>query len=432
MPNSPRVCALPGCTNREDIMVSFFQFPKNDAIQKRWVAFLKSYGYNGKLSANTRLCSDHFTKPDSFQNYNQRLLGLAKFLKLVAGAVPSLPPVPTRDRPPPTTSVAIVGQMSLLEHAIEDPTDQIDTITIKSEVPSDPEDKVNTIYVQCKMEQSLAEMKIGFIGAGNMAFGIAQGMLMSGEVNSENVKVSAPSSNNLGRFRDMGVAVTHSNAEVVNTSRLVFLAVKPHLLPVVLREIADLVTREHVIVSVAAGVTIATVEELLPSNAIVLRLMPNLPCVVQEGALLFTRGSRARPEHGALLRDLLAPCGLVEEGPESWIDAHTGLSGSGGSVCVPVCGGVGGGRGEDGHAQCSCTPHRSADNPGRRQVVARLWKAPGPAALGRLHPWRHHHLWAPRAGEGGSASRHHGRRGGRHREGQGAGQEVRRRENRKP
>lgn len=60
-----------------------------------------------------------------------------------------------------------------------------------------------------------------------------------------------------------------------------------------------------------------------------IRLMPNLPCVVQEGALLFARGSHAKPDDVALLRSLLHCCGLVEEGPEAWIDIHTGLSGSG-------------------------------------------------------------------------------------------------------
>lgn len=69
--------------------------------------------------------------------------------------------------------------------------------------------------------------------------------------------------------------------------------------------------------------------KLLPENSVTIRLMPNLPCLVQEGALLFARGSHAKPEDGALLRSLLHRCGLVEEGPEAWIDIHTGLSGSG-------------------------------------------------------------------------------------------------------
>ncbi|KAG7268744.1 hypothetical protein CRUP_034578 [Coryphaenoides rupestris] len=172
------------------------------------------------------------------------------------------------------------------------------------------------------------QLRIGFIGAGNMAYGIAKGIL-SGDVRPLNVKVSAPSSRNFSRFEELGIAVTHSNTELVLTSDLVFVAVKPHLVPGVLGEISELVTQKHVIVSVAAGITLATLEQLLPGDAVVLRLMPNLPCLLQEGALLFSRGSCARPEDAALLRSLLQHCGLVEEGPEAWIDVHTGLSGSG-------------------------------------------------------------------------------------------------------
>ncbi|KAM7387737.1 hypothetical protein PAMP_023957 [Pampus punctatissimus] len=182
---------------------------------------------------------------------------------------------------------------------------------------------------QIKMDPEMdSQLKIGFIGAGNMAFGIAKGIL-SGNVLPLNIKVSAPSAKNLGRFQELGIAVTHSNSEVVCSSDVVFVAVKPHLVPSVLNEISQHVTDRHIIVSVAAGVTLATLEEILPESAVVIRLMPNLPCLVQEGALLFTLGSHAKQEDGALLRSLLHRCGLVEEGPEAWIDIHTGLSGSG-------------------------------------------------------------------------------------------------------
>ncbi|XP_038147517.1 pyrroline-5-carboxylate reductase 3 [Cyprinodon tularosa] len=171
-------------------------------------------------------------------------------------------------------------------------------------------------------------LRIGFIGAGNMAFGIAKGML-SGNVLPVNIKVSAPSSRNMKRFQEVGISVTHSNAEVVCGSDVVFVAVKPHLVRLVLSEISQYVTKKHIVVSVAAGVTLSVLQELLPENSIVIRLMPNLPCLVQEGALLFTRGANAKQEHGDVLRSLLHCCGLVEEGPEAWIDIHTGLSGSG-------------------------------------------------------------------------------------------------------
>lgn len=60
-----------------------------------------------------------------------------------------------------------------------------------------------------------------------------------------------------------------------------------------------------------------------------LRIMPNLPCVVQAGAMVFSRGSNAGDEEATLLKSLLSSCGLCEEVPESYIDIHTGLSGSG-------------------------------------------------------------------------------------------------------
>lgn len=60
-----------------------------------------------------------------------------------------------------------------------------------------------------------------------------------------------------------------------------------------------------------------------------IRLMPNLPCVLQEGALLLACGTSVKQEVASVLKGLLSPCGMVEVGLESWIDAHTGLSGSG-------------------------------------------------------------------------------------------------------
>ncbi|XP_024919975.1 pyrroline-5-carboxylate reductase 3 isoform X3 [Cynoglossus semilaevis] len=180
-----------------------------------------------------------------------------------------------------------------------------------------------------KMDPEMnSHLKIGFIGAGNMAYGITKGIL-AGNILPENILVSAPSVRNLGRFQELGISITHSNVEVVGGSDVVFVAVKPHLIPLVLNEISPHVTDRHIVVSVAAGVTLATLEEILPENTVTIRMMPNLPCMVQEGALLFARGTNAKEEDGALLRSLLHHCGLVEEGPETWLDIHTGLSGSG-------------------------------------------------------------------------------------------------------
>ncbi|XP_048466835.1 pyrroline-5-carboxylate reductase 3 [Rhincodon typus] len=173
------------------------------------------------------------------------------------------------------------------------------------------------------------ELTVGFIGAGKMALGIASGLLLSGNVKPENVIASAPSNNNLYKFKEAGMQTTHCNTSVVESCHVLFLSVKPSQLPGVLKEISPFVTPAHLIVSVAAGVTIETLEKLLPVGTKVLRMMPNLPCVVQEGSMVFCRGSCAREQDGAVLKGLVSSCGLCEETPESYIDIHTGLSGSG-------------------------------------------------------------------------------------------------------
>lgn len=77
--------------------------------------------------------------------------------------------------------------------------------------------------------------------------------------------------------------------------------------------------------------------QLLPTGTKVLRIMPNLPCVVQAGAIILARGTCAREQDVALLKRLLSPCGLCEEAPESYIDIHTGLSGSGVAYVSDFC-----------------------------------------------------------------------------------------------
>ncbi|NXU92748.1 P5CR3 reductase, partial [Xiphorhynchus elegans] len=129
--------------------------------------------------------------------------------------------------------------------------------------------------------------------------------------------------------QELGCRTTHCNLEVVQRSTLVFLATKPHVLPGVLEEIRPAVESHHVVVSLVAGVTIQTLQRLLPPWTKVLRIMPNLPCVVQAGAMVFSRGTSAGDKESALLKNLLSSCGLCEEVPESYIDIHTGLSGSG-------------------------------------------------------------------------------------------------------
>ncbi|KAM3928191.1 pyrroline-5-carboxylate reductase 3 [Leptodactylus fuscus] len=172
-------------------------------------------------------------------------------------------------------------------------------------------------------------LRVGCIGAGKMARGVLGGLIQSGKVPVQNITVSAPSDHNLQHFRDRGCNTTHSNISVLYQCDVILLATKPHVIPQVLVEVTSAVTADHVIVSMAAGVSLHTLEKLVPSGARLLRMCPNLPCVIQEGSVVFSRGSCAGQEEADMLRDLLSECGVCEEVPEPYIDIHTGISGSG-------------------------------------------------------------------------------------------------------
>ncbi|XP_049624725.1 pyrroline-5-carboxylate reductase 1, mitochondrial [Suncus etruscus] len=133
-------------------------------------------------------------------------------------------------------------------------------------------------------------------------------------------------------LQKLGVQLTPHNLETVKHSDLLFLAVKPHIVPFILDEVGACIQPRHLVVSCAAGVTISSIEKKLlafqPAPR-VLRCMTNTPVVVQEGATVFARGAHAQPEDGALLERLLGSVGFCSEVEEDLIDAVTGLSGSG-------------------------------------------------------------------------------------------------------
>jgi pyrroline-5-carboxylate reductase len=115
----------------------------------------------------------------------------------------------------------------------------------------------------------------------------------------------------------------------VEGAGIVIVAVKPAMVPDLLREIASSLTPGAVIVSVAAGVTIATFESLLPDSVSVVRSMPNTPAVVGKAVTGISAGTRTEPEDLALVRTLFETVGQVVEVPESQLDALSTISGSG-------------------------------------------------------------------------------------------------------
>ncbi|KAH0629417.1 hypothetical protein JD844_011478 [Phrynosoma platyrhinos] len=177
-------------------------------------------------------------------------------------------------------------------------------------------------------------MSVGFIGAGQLAFSLARGFTAAGILAAHKITASAPDTDlpTVSGLRKMGVNFTLSNKETVKNSDVLFLAVKPPIIPFILDEIGSDIEDRHIVVSCAAGVTISSIEKKLSAfcpTPKVIRCMTNTPVIVREGATVYATGTHADVEDGKLLEQLMASVGFCTEVEEDLIDAVTGLSGSG-------------------------------------------------------------------------------------------------------
>ena len=121
----------------------------------------------------------------------------------------------------------------------------------------------------------------------------------------------------------------NSNVDVARRSDVLVLAVKPQTMRAVFAELRPAVTPEHLVISVAAGTTIGTIDEGLGGSGRIVRVMPNTPALVGEGASAYAMGPRTTPEDEGLVKRCLESVGRAVRVPESLLDAVTGLSGSG-------------------------------------------------------------------------------------------------------
>ena len=126
-----------------------------------------------------------------------------------------------------------------------------------------------------------------------------------------------------------GSRILDSVRNMASTADVLFLAVKPQQMPQVLTELRDVVNEDHLIVSIAAGVSLKTMTTHLGTKPRLIRVMPNTPSLVGLGASAFSRGASATDDDTALIQGLLSTVGTAIEVPEKLMDAVTGLSGSG-------------------------------------------------------------------------------------------------------
>ena len=171
---------------------------------------------------------------------------------------------------------------------------------------------------------------IGFIGAGRMAAALARGLVASGLVAPENLIASDPVPAGRKAFgQAVGCETTDSNADVLAKAKVIFLAFKPHQLDEATETVRDQFDGSYLVISILAGVRLAKLDEACGGLARVVRVMPNTPALVGEGACGYALGQAATSDDGELVKRLLCAVGVAYEVKESLIDAVTGLSGSG-------------------------------------------------------------------------------------------------------
>lgn len=171
---------------------------------------------------------------------------------------------------------------------------------------------------------------VALIGAGNMAGALLRGLFASGTVDKTRVRASDVRSERLAELRQLyDIATTQDNRELALWADLLVLSVKPQVMDRVLDEIGATIRPETLVVSIAAGVPIRSIESRLHTGVRVIRAMPNTASIVLAGATGIAPGVHATDDDVALAKTLFDATGRSVVLDESLIDAVTGLSGSG-------------------------------------------------------------------------------------------------------
>lgn len=171
---------------------------------------------------------------------------------------------------------------------------------------------------------------IGFLGGGAMGEALITGLLRTGLTAPSEVCVSDINPDRLEYLNKiLSIKVTNESTAVVTGADIVILAVKPHVIVPLLEKIAPVARPEQTFVSIAAGITTEKIELCLKGPIPVVRVMPNTPCLVGEGASAVSPGRHAGRENVQKVLAIFAAAGKAVEVPESLLDCVTGLSGSG-------------------------------------------------------------------------------------------------------
>ncbi len=180
----------------------------------------------------------------------------------------------------------------------------------------------------------LKNIKLGFLGGGNMSQAILKGLLSATVINPKEIIVSDVDAKKLNSLKkDFKINTTLNNRDVVKNSDVIIISVKPQIVDEALRETSDLAQGKKLFVSVAAGVPIAKITNLLSGKQqkklAVARTMPNTPALVLQGATAISFSDHVKKNDRRIVHQIFEAIGKTVVVEEDKLDAVTGLSGSG-------------------------------------------------------------------------------------------------------
>ena len=177
---------------------------------------------------------------------------------------------------------------------------------------------------------SLKGRRVSFVGGGNMAEALIRGLLGTNLVPADLLAATDVRAERTAQLtRQFAITAHGDNVRLVREADVVILAVKPQIMATVLAEVAPAVTARHLLVSIAAGVSTASIRAALGKDARIIRVMPNTPALVLQGATAIARGPGLDAEDLGVAEEIFGAVGRVVVLDESLMDAVTGLSGSG-------------------------------------------------------------------------------------------------------
>ena len=176
----------------------------------------------------------------------------------------------------------------------------------------------------------LEQVRFAFIGGGNMAEALIKGLLSGLGVKPQQIiATDVVPERRTYMQTTYGITASADNKHAVQESTVVVLAVKPQIMPMILEEIAPVVNSEKLVISIAAGITLQTLQRALGDSRRVVRVMPNTPALVLAGAAGISPGKAATAQDIALVEQIFNAVGRAMVVSDEMMDVVTGLSGSG-------------------------------------------------------------------------------------------------------